>query len=98
MTNKDRKKKVVKWLLIGIGCVVIFLISAFLDTSFASSNSAEYMRCGGIYADPNCMNLFSKTSPLWITVGIALIFSSLGSIISVIMFFVSLIKYWVNKD
>lgn len=93
MTNKDRKKKVIKWLLIGLGCLMMFIIVVNIDSSIANHNRMEYMTHGGIAADRNSMNLIS--SPSWIP--IAFIFSSLGMGLSAIMFIVSIISCWLNN-
>ena len=93
MTNKDRKKKVIKWLLIGLGCLLMFIIVANIDSSIANHNRMEYMTHGGIAADRNSMDLIS--SPSWIP--IVLVFSSLGMVLSIIMFIVSIISCWLNN-
>lgn len=97
MDNKTRKKKVIKWLLIGIGCAVVLWISISIDSSLAHHNKMEYMTHGGIYADPNSINIISKSNPLWVSAACGIVVSFLGLILSTIMFVVSVISCWINS-
>lgn len=98
MTNKDRKKKVIKWLLIGVGCIVVFFISGYISYSIAVHNKQEYMMHGGIAADPASINIIPKNHPLQIAAGWGGLLSLLGAILSAIMFIISAISWWVNSS
>lgn len=93
MDNKTRKKKIIKWLLIGLGCLLMLMTVTNIDSSIANHNQMEYMTHGGIAADRNSMDLIS--SPSWIP--IVLILFALGMGISFVMFIVSIISYWLNN-
>lgn len=93
MDNKARKKKVIKWLTIGLGCILMLIVVANIDSSIANHNQMEYMTHGGIAADRNSMDLIS--SPSWIP--ILMILSALGAALSGVMFITSIISYWVNS-
>ncbi len=88
MNNKTRKKKVIKWLLVGIACVVILGITHFMD---------------GIWVGVNQMRMehgaprMSLGSPFGISIMCGYIFSVLGICVSVLMFIISLVSCWVNS-
>lgn len=98
MDNKSRKEKVIKWLLIGIGCAIVLAISRSIDSSFAAHNRMEYMMNGGIAADGASLNLISKSNPLWIAVAFGMVISSLGLILSAFKFLASAVSCWVNNS
>ena len=93
MNNRDRKKRVIKWLIMGLGCVLMLIIVVNIDSSIANHNRMEYMAHGGITANRNSMNLIS--SPSWIP--ILMILSGLGMGLSIVMFITSIISYWINS-
>ena len=58
MTNKDRKKKVIKWLLIGIGCIALFGVLNGIDSIIVSYNQSAIMeyRVSGGAVSPNTIS------------------------------------------
>lgn len=98
MDNKARKKKVIKWLSISIGCAIAFAISRDIDSSFAAHNHMEYMMNGGITADRASLNLISKSNPLWVASAFVMVISILGLIVSAFKFLTSAVSCWVNNN
>ena len=97
MDNKARKKKVIKWLLIGIGCVVLFGILYTIDSAIVGYNQSvimEHRVSGG--ASP--LNTISRGTLYYVIFGIGVLVSALGLLTSAIMFIVSLISCWINND
>ncbi len=97
MDNKARKKKVIKWLLIGMGCIVLFGILYAIDCIIVGYNSAAIMEhrvSGG--AVPT--DTISRGTLYYVIFGIGTVVSVLGFIVSAIMFFISLISCWVNNN
>ena len=97
MDNKSRKKKVIKWLLIGIGCVVLFAIMYVIDSTIVGYNQSvimEHRVSGG--ASP--LNTISRGTLYYLIFGIGTLVSGLGFLTSAIMFIVSLISCWITND
>ena len=95
MTNKDRKKKVIKWLLVGLGCVVLFGVLYGIDTIIVEYNRSQIM---GYRLSEGLIDNTIDRSTLYFTVcWTGFIVSILGLIVSVIMFIVNLISCWLNN-
>ncbi len=96
MTNKDRKKKVIKWLLIGIGCIVLFGVLNGIDSIIVSYNQSAIMeyRVSGGAVSPNTI---SRGAAYYIIMSIGFLISGLGFIISTILFIINLISCWINN-
>lgn len=98
MTNKDRKKKVIKWLLVGLGCVVLFGVLYGIDSIIVGYNRSqimEYRLSGGISG--GLKNTIDRSTSYYIIFWSGFIISILGLIISVIMFIVNLVNCWLNN-
>lgn len=96
MRNKDRKKKVIKWLLIGIACVALFGMIYAIDSVIVGYNHSVIMQhrvSGG--ASP--LDTISRGTLYYVIFGIGVLVSALGFLISAIMFIVNLIGCWVNS-
>ncbi len=95
MTNKDRKKKVIKWLLVGLGCVVLFGVLYGIDTIIVEYNRSQIM--GYRLSEGLIDNTIDRGTSYYIVFWSGFIISILGLIISVIMFIVNLISCWLNN-
>ncbi len=97
MDNKTRKKKVIKWLLIGIGCIALFGVLYAIDCAIVGYNSAAIMEHrvsgGAVPADT-----ISRGTSYYVIFGIGVLVSALGFLISAVMFIVNLISCWINND
>ena len=94
MNNKERKIKIIKWLLIGIALLIIFGIAIFIDNSITDYNRGQLI--AGVYSDTS--HIIPKSNPIWIADACIMVISFLGIIFSAIMFIISIISWWVNND
>lgn len=85
MDNKTRKKKVIKWFIIGIICAAVFGILYIIDSDYSFRNSLVY-------------NVFDGNRSAYnLIIGTPLVISFLGIFLSGLMFIISLICCWVNS-
>ena len=97
MDNKARKKEVVMWLLIGIGCIALFGVIYAIDSTIVAHNQAvimEHRVSGGVIPS----NTIDRGNIYWSIVLTGTLASVGGFILSIIMFIISLISWWVNND
>lgn len=94
MNNRERKIKIIKWLLIGIGLFIIFGIAIFIDNAITDYNRG--LLIGGVYSDRS--SIIPKSNPIWIADACIMLISFLGLIVSAIMFIISIVSWWINND
>lgn len=99
MTNKDRKKKVIKWLVIGICCIILLGVLYGVDSiivGYNQSKTMEYRLSGGVLTN-GATDYIHRSVLYYIIFAIGALSSILGLIVSIIMFLVNLINCWVNN-
>ena len=99
MTNKDRKKKVIKWLVIGICCIILLGVLYGVDSiivGYNQSKTMEYRLSGGVLTN-GATDYIHRSALYYIIFAIGALSSILGLIVSIIMFLVNLINCWVNN-